>query len=285
MNKIENEKLKTNFPQPSYYKNIAGHQIAFYESAGKGEIVLMMHGNSSNAGNYKNQLASELGEKYHLVAFDFPGCGNSPFALEPDKVYGINGLAKVLLEIIHSLGENCWLVGHSLGSNLALYAAQQNPANIKGLFLSGILLVDKSEELAQAALPNPDMALFFQHTLTAEERQRLARAGFHNPNHEAVKDVSQGLEITDPLFRTSIAASVADPLFYVGHKQFLRAATLPVALVEAEYDAFINREYLEKQEIPALWRNKIQLVENAGHYAHLENPETMNLLLEEFICQ
>src|ERR1035437_762183 len=102
MNTIENEKLKTKIIQPSYYKNIKGQKIAFYESAGKGETVLMVHGNSSNAGNYKNQLAGKLGEKYHLVAFDFPGCGNSPLAHEPDKVYGINGLTKVLLEIIQS---------------------------------------------------------------------------------------------------------------------------------------------------------------------------------------
>ncbi len=280
-----NEKQKMELLHPLYYKEIAGQQIAFYESAGKGETVLMVHGNSSNAGNFKNQLFSELGEKYHLVAFDFPGCGNSAFSDEPEKIYGINGLAEILLEVIHSLGNDCWIVGHSLGANVALLAAQKNISLIKGFFLSGLLLVDKPEELANAALPNPFLPLFFQENLTTQEMQSLAEAGFYNQNHEAIKNVIDGLTITDPLLRKGIAASVADPQFYPGHKQFLNSLKLPVALVEGRYDAFINQDYLVKQKFSVLWREELQLIDNAGHYPHLENPVDINQLLEQFISE
>ncbi len=271
--------------QPSYYKEIAGQKIAFYESSGKGETVLMVHGNSSNAGNFKNQLLSDFGKKHHLVAFDFPGCGNSAFANEPQKTYSFEGLSQLVLEVIGSLNTPCWLVGHSLGSNAALYAVLKDSSHIKGFFLSGLLLVDKAEELAQAALPNPIMGLFYQQNLSATEREALAKAGFYNPNHQEVASVIEGLEITDPLLRTGIVTSIANPQFYVGHKQFLRSTKLPVAIVEGKNDPFISIDYLERQEIPTLWRNKIQVVENAGHYPHLENPEVINTLLEQFIGQ
>lgn len=271
--------------QPSYYKAFAGHNLAFYESTGAGETVLLVHGNSSNAGNFINQLTSELGKKHRLVAFDFPGCGNSPFSGEPEKTYSFFGLAQLLSEIIVSLNTPCWLVGHSLGSNAVLYAAMKNAAHIKGYFLSGLLLVDKVEELGQAALPNPIMGLFYQENLTKLERETLAKAGFFNPAHEAIASVSEGLAITDPLLRSGIASSIGNPQTFVGHKQFLLSNKLPVALVEGSHDPFISREYLEKQEIPALWQNKIQVIGNAGHYPHLENPGVLNTLLEQFIGQ
>jgi pimeloyl-ACP methyl ester carboxylesterase len=277
--------IMTNLLKPSYFKEISGHKIAFYESPGKGETVLLVHGNSSNAGNFINQLTGDLGKKHHLIAFDFPGCGNSPFANDPQKTYSFEGLAQILSDIIASLSSPCWLVGHSLGANAALYATQKNSTHIKGYFLSGLLLVDKAEELAQAALPNPVMSFFYQENLSEPERKQLATAGFFNPENEAIASVSDGLKITDPLMRTGILTSISNPQFYAGHKQFLRSTQIPVALAEGEHDPFINRDYLEKQEIPSLWRKKVQMVENAGHYPYLENPDAINLLLDQFISK
>jgi pimeloyl-ACP methyl ester carboxylesterase len=275
----------TNGLVPDFYQIISGCNLAFYESQGQGETILMIHGNSSNSGNFVNQLSGELGNKYHLIAFDLPGCGNSQIIKDSPETFSFNWLADVLLEIIDFLNVPCWLVGHSLGSNIALYAAQKNPNNIKGFFLSGLLLVDKAEELAQAALPNPNMSLFYQKNLTETERITMATAGLYNPGHEIIEFISDAIEITNPLLRSGIAASIADPRLYIGHKQYLRSCKLPLALAEGKHDPFINREYLEKQEYMTLWRNKVQLVENSAHYPHIENHEKINLLLDQFICQ
>src|SRR6266542_924910 len=160
---------------PSFYKDVSGHQIAFYESIGRSDVlVFLVHGNSCNASYFKKQLESPLGEKYHFISFDFPGHGNSAWSEAPENTYCIKGFADILTEIIRAYNKPCLVVSHSLGANIALFAGANMNSCIKGFFCSGLTLIDTPDDASQALLPNEALPLFFQQDLTHAERIRMA---------------------------------------------------------------------------------------------------------------
>ena len=63
------------------------------ESGGSGTAVLMIHGNSSSGAVFRNQMTGPLGERYHLIAPDLPGHGDSGDAIDPDRSYSMEGYA------------------------------------------------------------------------------------------------------------------------------------------------------------------------------------------------
>jgi pimeloyl-ACP methyl ester carboxylesterase len=201
----------------------------------------------------------------------------------PEQTYGIIQQAELLTKILGSMDEKCWIVANSIGCNIALYAAQKNPGNIRGFILSGGLLVDSVSASPEAVLPNPDLPIIFQMNITDPEWYRLARACLYKKDSELVYKIVHDFKMTDPWSRFLLSSSVADPEFYFGHRRFLAQTNLPIAIIEGKNDLFINYRYLENLLIPTFWKNKIQFVENAAHYPHQENPADTNVLIDEII--
>jgi len=64
--------------------DIGDRRIAFHESEGEGQVVLLIHGNSLSAKSFSKQIDSPLGKKFHLIAVDLPGHGDSLPAIDPE---------------------------------------------------------------------------------------------------------------------------------------------------------------------------------------------------------
>lgn len=83
-----------------------------YISAGKGKLLVLIHGWSQSAEQFKYQI-SAFAERYHVIAIDLRGHGKS------EKVtygYRISRLSKDIQELIDVLQlEKLHLLGHSMG--------------------------------------------------------------------------------------------------------------------------------------------------------------------------
>jgi len=271
------------FTKPSYYKEICGNKIAFYE-AGKGEkTIVFIHGNSMSAEYYKFQFESELAEQYRLVSFDFPGNGNSPKACVPENGYGFKATSNILLEVAKYIGVS-YLVAHSLGSNVALFAAAKDSSAFKGLFLSGALIIDDIQtELANATHPNPAVVLFFKGEHTEEERRQIFEANVYRPTDQ-LYSLFRALTINSASeIREYVSRDIANTQFYLGHKKFIKDFNKPVAIVEGEYDSMVNFDNLSKITTPALWRKSPFQVTDCGHCLHIEKPNEVNKLIKAFV--
>ena len=106
---------------------LPSQKIAYYESSGKGPSVILVHGNSSSGLAYQHQINSSLGEKYHLVAIDLPGHGDSEPAADM-SAYNMPGYAGVIAEAAGALDmQDAVFVGWSLGGHIVLEAHNQLP--------------------------------------------------------------------------------------------------------------------------------------------------------------
>ena len=51
---------------------LPSQKIAYYESAGTGSPVMLIHGNSASGGSFRHQIENEFGRKHRVVAMDLP---------------------------------------------------------------------------------------------------------------------------------------------------------------------------------------------------------------------
>ena len=96
----------------------------------QGRSVLCLHGAGGN-GHLFAELMSELGTAHTLIAFDLPGHGRSGSL---DSLGSIEAMAEFTDQVLNALElESTVLVGHDMGSAIALHCASTRPARVEGL--------------------------------------------------------------------------------------------------------------------------------------------------------
>lgn len=107
----------------------------FYREAGpeNGPVLLAPHGYPCSSYEFRN-LAALLGDRFRVVAPDFPGCGYS--GTPDDFTYDFDGFAAFLLRFADALKlERFVLYLHDFGSQIGLRAAIAQPDRIIGLII------------------------------------------------------------------------------------------------------------------------------------------------------
>lgn len=145
----------TVFQQPKQYGDndstgkfatVNGIKI-YYEEYGKGEPLLLLHGNSMSIHSFRLQIP-ELSKYFHLYAADTRGHGRSG---DDGKTYTYDLFAadmNALLDELHLDSVN--VLGWSDGGNTGLIMAMRYPAKVKRLITMGAVIfignavVDKS---------------------------------------------------------------------------------------------------------------------------------------------
>lgn len=252
-------------------------RIAVRQSIGQAGPVLLCHGNSLGAELFEAQLRSSLGERYRLVAIDLPGHGDSTDA--PSR-YPLESLVSVILELLDTLELfRPVLVGHSLGGHLLAQAASRVPG-CRGLLIAGTPLLPSAMAVSEAFHPHPALGLLFQAELDEAERRLLLEL-LSPASPGSASRVERLLCRADPRFRSALAAAVGGG--YPDEVALVRALDAPVAILHGARDAVVNLDYVKRLHLPNLWRGAVQILDGAGHMAHLDIPERFNALLGAFL--
>jgi 3-oxoadipate enol-lactonase len=121
------DKIKT------YYHTTPNGSRIFVEECGSGPLMVLMHdlGGTTNA---FQPLISHFSSCYTMLRFDFPGSGFSTFKSPPSIPTLVEDLASILDS--KSSKESPILVGHSLGSIVAMHYASKHP-EVHALVLIG----------------------------------------------------------------------------------------------------------------------------------------------------
>lgn len=255
--------------------------IAYHESSGKGPSALLIHGNSSSSRSYQHQLDGPLGKKYRLVAVDLPGHGQSSDASDP-QVYSLTGYAGVVTGVAGQLGlDDAVFVGWSLGGHIALEACHKLP-RAKGFMIFGTPPLGPATAMAEAFLPHPAMAATFKADLTEAEMDAYVAAFFKPGVTDLPDQFKADVRRTDKRARANLGASIR-PGSYEDEVEVVARLAVPLAIVHGEQEQLVNAGYIRTLSMPTLWRGALQIVPDAGHAPHWEQPERFDALLEAFI--
>ncbi len=227
--------------------------------------LVLLHGGGANA-HWWDHLAPAFAERFHVVALDFRGHGDSdhPAVLEP------GGFARDLEALLQHLGaREPLLMGHSMGGHIALDHAAQN-ARVRALVAIEIVRGAPSRERRAMRL-----ALASRRSYRTRE-DAIARYRFLPPAPRASETL-----------RTNIAAhSVAqepdgrfafkfDPRWFGlprSQTPSLGGIRCPTLIVRGADSPLLSAEGAAAfaAEIPAA---RVAVIGDAGHNPHLEQPE------------
>jgi len=106
------------------------------EETGTGPTLICMHGLGGGAHWFRG-LGERLADRFTVLAFDHPGTGANRVG---DVPFSIERCAVVLLELIESRGAGpAYVLGHSMGTIIALYAYAMAPEKFRSmLFVGGL---------------------------------------------------------------------------------------------------------------------------------------------------
>lgn len=112
----------------------------YYEEAGEGDSLILLHGNGENGGYFVHQI-EYFKEKYHVYVIDTRGHGKSPRGTAP---FTITQFSEDLYAFMNLHGlERANILGFSDGGNIALLFALRHPERVKKLILNGANLDPK----------------------------------------------------------------------------------------------------------------------------------------------
>jgi pimeloyl-ACP methyl ester carboxylesterase len=259
----------------SHFTKVDGNRV-HYLSFGKGdEAVVFIHGWTCDATFWKAQ--APVYEKRRSLLIDLPGHGLSD---KPEIPYTMELFARAVdAAMVDAKVRKATLVGHSMGTPVAVQFLRMHPAKVAGL-----VVVD-------GFVPQPPK--------NEDERRRQAAQGagvvksFSAPDYRdfAARMIdSMFTKETDPGLRDQIRTTMlAAPQHVMASAMEGMATMSPVtesypqvslaAIMMKRGNAAANREFLTQHFHLVDFRE----LEGAGHFLMMEQGERFNAILSEFL--
>lgn len=243
---------------------IDGHAMHYLDLPAPGEATLLLiHGAGGSHRAWPAAL-TELGDA-RVVALDLPGHGQSA----PPGRRSVTHYAEAVEAFIAGLGlATPVLVGHSLGSAIALAVAQRAVAPVRGLVLLGAgARLPVGETLLAGSLASLEAAAAF-----------IADLGFVDASPELRQAVR------DEILATGATTTYGD---FLACNRFdfrpqLPAITTPTLVIAGELDRLTPARHARAlaADLP---HSRLVVLDDAGHFAMLERPEVVAEHIDHFV--
>ena len=241
---------------------------------GSGELALVFLHYYGGSSRTWDGVASELSDRYRIVATDHRGWGNSD---APADGYRIADLAADAEGVIEALGLRRYvLVGHSMGGKVAQLIASRRPSGLEGLVLvapsppSPMLLSDEQRATLNGAYQSRESVEFvIDHVLTAKPLEGARR-------EQVIEDSLRGAPQAKAAWpnvamREDITAAVA-------------SIDAPTIVVCGEHDQVDRIATLQAELLPRIPHAAMHILPGTGHLSPLEAPAEVARIIARFVA-
>ena len=259
-----------------------------FKDIGRGRPIVFIHGFGASTDTWRF-LVDDLKDDYRLVLPDLKGHG---FSDRPrDSMYSLADHAAAVLGLMDHLGlSNAVLVGHSLGSAIALLVAlrarEPSTDNVSAIVLITGSLDPEQLPLFLKLFRLPVFGWVVMKLTTASFRTRLAlRKSVYDKERITdswVELYAKYQRIPGTDYALLKIAEQMIPQDASQLKEEVRKLKIPVLSVLGEHDEVISRESGE-EVCKVLPRCSTVIVDGVGHIPHEEKPENVIPLLKDFI--
>lgn len=269
------------------YATVGGVRTHYVE-CGQGPTIVLLHGLSASLWNWWRNLPA-LAEHFHVVAFDLKGCGNSA---KPRGHYTAEACVNQLTGLLDHLGiQQAALVGHSMGTRVALTTALHHPERVRALVLTSPPFYPQTARRALNLLILPGVGeLYTQWLFTGEIDalvQRALRACMH-PAATITPDEIYWNKVAGAQHKRRLAQTY---LRYGRHMRFHKPWPLvercheikqPTLIISGDTDRLVPVAYCQRlaQELPGA---RLEIWPTTGHLPHAEDAQRYNRTVSTFL--
>jgi pimeloyl-ACP methyl ester carboxylesterase len=254
-----------------------GDLTIHYEIEGEGCPLIILHGMGNNSQSWKKQLRG-LSEQFTVIAWDAPGYGKSSDPKEELREF--KQFADVLKGFIEKLNyESVTLLGHSMGSAIALDFCYRFPHMVDALIISdatrgsAALSKEENERKLKNRLNNIE-------TLEPKElaELRVKELLSPKPNPEIKKEAERIYSQIRPMGFRSVAYS----LFSLNQMDILSSIHVPTLVICGELDKVTP---VSESQIfhDSIQDSKFVTIPGTGHLCYQEEPERFNSIILDFL--
>jgi len=246
--KLEHEKLLfgNNFDLGKHIAVDSGS--IYYESYGRGEPLILLHGNNESMTSLRAQL-QYLSEKFKVIAIDTRGQGNSKdLSVMP---YSYELFAKDIIHVMDKLGvKKANVLGWSDGGNIGLIMASKYPDRVNKLAIFGANLFSGKEAIAEEIIQ-----------LFEKRKADLMKTSKANTSE---------LRLTNLVLQ--------EPNISI---EQLKAIKIPVLVMAGEKDVVkLKHTELISQSIH---QSRLYIFPDGDHYVPLKQPAPFNKIVTDFM--
>ena len=243
--------------------------------------LILLHGFAGSQHTW-DVVRGPLSRHFRLLAVDLPGHGQTPV---PEQRITFAVLADVLANVAReaSSGQRYWC-GYSMGGRIALHVALYHPEVVDKLALIGAAPgIEDSNEQAQRRAADRDVAAKIRRNGIAWFEDYWSKL----PNFASQNALSP--ELQEKLKQERLAndpggLALALENWGTGEQEWLlpRLAELrcPVLLMAGEHDPKFRA--LSERMAEIIPHSEFVVIPNAGHAAHIENPQAVEQALVSF---
>ncbi|AVM25214.1 alpha/beta fold hydrolase [Bacillus pumilus] len=257
--------------QPAYMKSKFGLDIYYEHYPNKGKkTLILIHGLFSSTFSYR-KLIPLLKQDFNLIAIDLPPFGQSEKS--NTFIYSYRNMGKIIIELAGYLQiQHAILVGHSMGGQIALYAASERP----DLFEKAVLLcssgyLNKSKRSLVYSTYIPYFYLYLKRKLLKQGIMKNLTAVVHD--HSIIDQ-----EMVDGYLKPFSNDQIFRGIFrLIRHREgdltsdILKKMETPVLLIWGEEDRIVPIHIGERlhKDLP---NSTLHALKKTGHLIPEENP-------------
>ncbi|MDO3639885.1 alpha/beta fold hydrolase [Mycolicibacterium arseniciresistens] len=266
-----------------------GERVA-YRDAGEGETLLLIHGMAGSSQTWR-EVMPRLSRHYRVIAPDMLGHGQSG---KPRTDYSLGAFAVWLRDFLDELGvESVTIVGHSLGGGIAMQFLYQHPEYCNRLVLisSGGLGQDVGWILRLLSAPGAELVMPViapSPVLAAGNKVRswLSSAGLRSPRGAEIWNAYSSF--ADRQTRDAFLKTLRSVVDYRGQavsalSRLQLRTELPSLAIWGERDEIIPVQHAHDAQAVRPG-NRLEVLPDVGHFAHVEAPNQVIDLIEDFIA-
>jgi len=262
-------------PPEGEFIDIDGVDLHYIER-GDGPPVVLLHGNTLTQADFSAcGLMDQLAQNHRVIAFDRPGFGHS--TRPRDRLWTPAAQADLLHGALERLSvEQPVVVGHSMGTMVAMAMALNYPKDVRSLVLIGGYYYPslRLDALLTAPVALPVLGDAMRYTVTALTSRallgKMAKSMFAPDDMPANFFPVLSREML--LRPVQLRANAEDAAFMVPAANSMSSRyhelVLPVTLIAGEEDRVVSVESQSARLHAELPQSELHVVPGTGHMAH-----------------
>jgi len=268
------------------YKNIKLNLEFFSDFKPKNKSILFLHGFTGSSSDWQ-EIIQKINPRFNTIALDLIGHGKSSSPADI-KFYKSNEIINQLLFVTEYLKiEKVILCGYSMGGRAALCFAITHPGKISALILESTSAGIEYEEERKVRIKNDEQLADFIESNSIEEfvnswlemdlfgsLKKFPREKLEDYKRTKLKNSKTGLANSLRGFGTGVMP-------YLGNE--IKKLNSAVLLITGKLDTkftIINSRLVQQFNYA-----EHQIIEDAGHNVHVENPSKCISAVNEFLMK